>query len=69
MTIIPYIYEMNHTDMRFRFLLFATAAFVLTACGTKTPAEDFASYVNPKIGTGGHGHVFVGANVPFGFVQ
>ncbi|MBR5061084.1 MAG: GH92 family glycosyl hydrolase [Prevotella sp.] len=27
------------------------------------------SYVNPMIGTGGHGHVFLGANVPFGFVQ
>ncbi len=27
------------------------------------------SYVDPKIGSGGHGHVFVGANVPFGMVQ
>jgi predicted alpha-1,2-mannosidase len=27
------------------------------------------SLVNPMIGTGGHGHVFLGANVPFGFVQ
>ena len=26
-------------------------------------------YVNTHIGTGLHGHVFVGANVPFGFVQ
>lgn len=26
-------------------------------------------FVNPRIGTGGHGHVFLGANVPFGFVQ
>lgn len=26
-------------------------------------------YVNPRIGTGGHGHVFLGANVPFGYVQ
>ena len=25
--------------------------------------------VNPRIGTGGHGHVFLGANVPFGYVQ
>lgn len=31
----------------------------------KTPVE----YVNPMIGSGGHGHVFVGASVPFGFVQ
>lgn len=26
-------------------------------------------HVNPYIGTGGHGHVFMGANVPFGAVQ
>ncbi len=49
-------------------ILFAAAVALLTACSPKT-AEDYASYVNPKIGTGGHGHVFVGANVPFGFVQ
>lgn len=26
-------------------------------------------FVNPRIGTGGHGHVFLGANVPFGYIQ
>ena len=31
--------------------------------------KDYTQYVDPKIGTGGHGHVFLGANVPFGFVQ
>lgn len=30
---------------------------------------DFTQYVDPYIGTGDHGHVFVGANVPFGAVQ
>ncbi|MBR1794325.1 MAG: metal-independent alpha-mannosidase, partial [Bacteroidales bacterium] len=55
--------------MKFHTLLFAAAAAALVACTTATPSEDYASYVNPKIGTGGHGHVFVGANVPFGFVQ
>ena len=29
----------------------------------------YTEYVNPWIGTGGHGHVFLGANVPFGYVQ
>lgn len=28
-----------------------------------------AQYVNPMIGTGGHGHTFPGATVPFGMVQ
>ena len=32
-------------------------------------AGDLTRYVNPYIGTGGHGHVFLGANVPFGMVQ
>lgn len=30
---------------------------------------ELTQYVNPYIGTGGHGHVFLGANVPFGLVQ
>lgn len=30
---------------------------------------DNCRYVNPLIGSGGHGHVFVGANVPFGALQ
>ncbi len=34
-----------------------------------TAGYDYSEYVNPMIGTGGHGHVFLGANVPFGFVQ
>ena len=33
------------------------------------PAQDFAKNVNPFIGTGGHGHTFPGATVPFGMVQ
>lgn len=32
-------------------------------------AEDLADHVDPWIGSGGHGHVFVGASVPFGGVQ
>jgi predicted alpha-1,2-mannosidase len=30
---------------------------------------NFAHYVNPFIGTGGHGHTFPGATVPYGMVQ
>ena len=32
-------------------------------------AQDFAKHLNPLIGTGGHGHTFPGATVPFGMVQ
>ncbi len=31
--------------------------------------QNFHQYVNPMIGTGGHGHTFPGATVPFGMVQ
>jgi putative alpha-1,2-mannosidase len=30
---------------------------------------DLVQYVNPLIGTGGHGHTFPGATMPFGMVQ
>jgi predicted alpha-1,2-mannosidase len=33
------------------------------------PIENLTRYVDPYIGTGSHGHVFLGANVPFGAVQ
>ncbi len=31
--------------------------------------KDFTQFVNPFIGTGGHGHTFPGATTPFGMVQ
>ncbi len=31
--------------------------------------KDFTRHVNPFIGTGGHGHTFPGATMPFGMVQ
>ena len=36
---------------------------------TISQAQDFAQHVNPFIGTGGHGHTFPGATVPYGMVQ
>ena len=43
---------------------------VITGCLVMTANDsNFTSCVNPRIGTGGHGHVFLGANVPFGYVQ
>ncbi len=48
-------------------ILFLSLMSVFAACTIH--AQSLTSYVNPLIGSGGHGHVFVGANVPFGFVQ
>jgi predicted alpha-1,2-mannosidase len=36
---------------------------------TFSQAQDYAKHVNPFIGTGGHGHTFPGATVPYGMVQ
>ena len=41
------------------FLLISTITF----------AQNYQQYVNPFIGTGGHGHTFPGATTPFGMVQ
>lgn len=56
--------------MKKYFALFISAA-VLVACAVKPKeaTKDIASYVDPYIGTGYHGHVFLGAHVPFGAVQ
>lgn len=45
-----------------------TALLLVFACQFFA-AQNFAQYVNPFIGTGGHGHTFPGATVPFGMVQ
>jgi len=44
---------------------------VLPGAGLAAPveAEDLLQWVDPRIGTGGHGHCFPGATVPFGAVQ
>lgn len=50
----------------FQLMFVAASAFSLTAAAAQ---QDYTDYVNPWVGTGGHGHVFLGANVPFGYVQ
>ena len=56
----------NTMKMRkFSLAFLAIFPLLLTGCSS----DRLTQYVNLKIGTGGHGHVFVGANVPFGAVQ
>ena len=42
---------------------------LVACCTLLASAGRLTSYVNPFIGTGGHGHVFLGANSPFGHVM
>lgn len=52
--------------MKYRSLLFVIVTVIFAACSS---SPKLISFVDPTIGTGDHGHVFVGANVPFGMVQ
>ncbi len=52
-------------SLRLCGLFLLLAAFGPLAAQTK----DYSRWVNPFIGTGGHGHTFPGATVPFGMVQ
>ncbi|MBO7301825.1 MAG: GH92 family glycosyl hydrolase, partial [Bacteroidaceae bacterium] len=55
--------------MKIRNFILSLPLFIV-ACTQNTAIEErVTDYVNPLIGSGGHGHVFVGANVPFGMVQ
>lgn len=52
--------------------LLMVGATVINAGKGKDPrrvSRDYAAYVNPFIGTGGHGHTFPGAVTPHGMIQ
>ncbi|HEX6975317.1 MAG TPA: glycoside hydrolase domain-containing protein, partial [Vicinamibacterales bacterium] len=46
-------------------------ALLVTCAAATTSAQDarLTSYVNPFIGTGGHGHTYPGPSLPFGMIQ
>ena len=61
--------------MKFKFILYFIAIFLLNSCDLDYKVFDakkdkkLISYVNPFIGTGGHGHTYPGATMPFGMMQ
>ena len=44
-------------------------SIILLLLSAVTFSQNYQQYVNPFIGTGGHGHTYPGATVPFGMVQ
>lgn len=44
-------------------------SLVVAACSEGASVVDYTAYVNPLIGTGGHGHTFPGPVVPNGMIQ
>lgn len=65
------------TVTRYSILLPIAGVLMCLSCQDKKSRElqnqsqalNLTQYVDPYIGTGDHGHVFMGANVPFGLVQ
>ena len=60
----------------YKLSAFVLLIFLFAQCSDVQPEQtaeiktaNFTRYVVPYIGTGYHGHVFLGANVPFGAVQ
>ncbi len=59
------------TSIKNTITLFALIVILLGCNSTNQTIKnnDLAKYIDPYIGTDDHGHVFMGANVPFGAVQ
>ncbi len=54
--------------MKTRLFLVTILGLIVLGCSTKKPDTPFGN-VDTFIGTGGHGHTYPGASVPFGLVQ
>ncbi len=55
--------------LRLTSLALCGGVFLLNSSMERVSEKTPVDHVNPMIGSGGHGHVFVGASVPFGLVQ
>ena len=55
-------------NMRFNSMMVG-GILLLGMYGCTPKMQDYSSYVNPFIGTGGHGHTYPGAIVPNGMIQ
>ena len=57
------------TNYLSRLLSVASLVVCFSATAVAATVQNLTQYVNQYVGTGGHGHTFMGANVPFGLVQ
>ena len=64
--------------MKLKHIYLAAVGACLWACNqpktmnegvNEAPQKPLISYVDPFIGTGGHGHTYPGATTPFGMIQ
>ncbi|HBF88144.1 MAG TPA: hypothetical protein DDX39_05830 [Bacteroidales bacterium] len=52
-----------------KILFYISFFLIIASCSTHEENVDLTLYVNPLVGTDGHGHTFPGATLPFGMVQ
>ena len=50
-------------------LLIIVSVIMSSCSNSDSQNKDYASFVNPFVGTGEHGHTYPGATMPFGMVQ
>lgn len=55
--------------IRSKLLRFTVTLLLFTPALRSAAQRNFLKFVDPYIGTGGHGHTFLGASVPYGAVQ
>ncbi|MGB0879862.1 MAG: GH92 family glycosyl hydrolase [Polaribacter sp.] len=62
---------MDFKKITIEILYILIILLTITSCNTpiKKNEKSYIKYVNPFIGTGGHGHTYPGATVPFGMLQ
>ncbi|MCX6249113.1 MAG: GH92 family glycosyl hydrolase [Bacteroidetes bacterium] len=55
--------------MKLYWILFLSSAVLVNPDAFSQQTKSLSDFVNPLIGTGGHGHTYPGATLPFGMVQ
>lgn len=50
-------------------VILTAVCYAASYAGGEPPEENYVQWVDPYIGTGGHGHTFMGVAAPFGAVQ
>ncbi len=61
-------FKSNYIRQAIKLFTITLSLIIITSCKS-TSDQELTGYVDPFIGTDGHGHTFPGATLPFGMVQ
>lgn len=59
----------DHSKPALYFVKYLVLLVIVCSSFALHAQKDYTRYLDPMVGTGGHGHTFPGAIVPFGMVQ